>query len=532
MTTSRLQSIQSRWVELLIQLVLPIAGLAAAYWLIASPILSSPYWGDDHGSSQLPMQLAANREAFLHWWIRLNQDWSDTTGRFFPLDILRAGAIFVLFQDRAAYKVLQFLMLALSITSLGFLIGVVLRSRWAAYSAVGIALMTIQMKSWYDPFWQFGGQQEAVNLLACCSLAFAVLAARARPGWRAYGAAIAGVIVFCAAALTYESSVFLVLAIPLLLVRESVTSRRRLLIFLSYGAASVILLANLYWQRSHAVVTHPGWQTSFDPTLVVNTLRAQMGGAIPFSYRWNTQGSIFPEGASWPTNALLTIAISVIFAGVMTQSLKHVFATTRRGLLLVGLAGALYWLIPSFFVAISVRWQMEVIPGVAYIPVMAGGFAFAWLLTVVASYAGRLLRSPGCIAAPWIATSRGLTVAALIPAIAISFTVGATASSNVVATHDPAIVIHQVRRDAYVDAIRNGLFRGVPPTAVIEHAAGAWWDWQNAPFAAWYGAPASLRFVTPEAMSGIDCNSADCFKLVEEIPRPGVITYRLERTSS
>jgi hypothetical protein len=530
--TSGQQFTQSRWPRLLFQVVLPITGLAAAYWLVASPILTSPYWGDDHGNSQLPMQLAASGETFLHWWIRLTQEWSATTGRFFPLDVLRAGAMFVLFEERSTYKAAQFLILALSVASFGFLIGVILRSRWAAYSAVGIALMTIQMKSWYDPFWQFAGQQESVNLLACCSLALAVLSARARSGWRTYGAAATGIVAFCAAALTYESSIFLVLAVPLLLIREPVTNGRRILITLSYGSASAILLANLYWQRSHAVVTNPGYQTSLDPNLVVSTLKAQMGGAVPFSYRWHTQGSILPEGASWPTSVLLTILICVVLAGVMTISLKHVFTAKRRGLLLVGFAGALYWFVPSFFVAISSRWQMEVRPGVAYIPVMAGGFALAWLLTVFASYAGRLLRSPGCIAAPWIATPRGLMVAALVPAIGVSCVVGATASSNALATRDPAIVIYQVRRDAYTDAVKRGLFRAIPPTAVIKHAAGDWWDWQNASFTAWYGAPANLRFVTPDAMPGIDCRSEDCFNLVEENPRPGVITYRLERISS
>jgi hypothetical protein len=511
--------------------IFPIFGLIAAYWLVAGPILGSPYWGDDHGDSQLPMRLAASQTSFFRWWIDLTQEWSATTGRFFPLNVLHAGAVFYFFNDRAIYKLYQFVILAISLSGFAFLIGTILRSRWAGYAAFGLALMTIQMRSWYDPFWEFGGQQPLVNLLSCLGLATAIVACRQSTRRGATIATIIGMVIFAGAILTYESSIFLVVAVPILLLRERESLKRRVAIVAGYGAVSLVLLINLLWQRSLAVVTNPGYQVALDPHLVARTLRNQMGGAIPLSYRVQTVNAVLPSDAGWPTDRVLTVFICALFAGVMTVALLNVFRLPRRGLVLAGIAALIYWVIPSFFVAISARWQMEVRPGVAYIPVMAGGLAVAWLLVLAASALGRALRSPGSIAAPWSGSTRGLTLVAACLAIGVGTIAGITASSNATAVRDPAIVVQQLRRDAYIDALQNGLYKGIAANSFIGHNVGEWWNWENSAFGAWYGASPDLQFVLPQDFPNANCTVNECYILVEQNPAPGVITYDLERVT-
>ena len=96
---------------------------------------------------------------------------------------------------------------------------------------------------------------------------------------------------------------------------------------------------------------------------------------------------------------------------------------------------------------------------------------------------------------------------------------------------DPAIVIHQVRRDAYIDAIQSGLYRGIAPNAFIGHGVGEWWTWENARFGAWYGASPDLQFVLPQDFPNANCTVNECYILVEQNPAPGVITYDLERVT-
>ena len=89
--------------------------------------------------------------------------------------------------------------------------------------------------------------------------------------------------------------------------------------------------------------------------------------------------------------------------------------------------------------------------------------------------------------------------------------------------------ILQLRRDAFAQAVQQGLLSGdVPKNAVIVRPVVDWWEWQNTAFAAWYGAPDTIRFVRPEDLGTVDCGGTDpCYQIVEENPSPGVITYRL-----
>ena len=116
-------------------------------------------------------------------------------------------------------------------------------------------------------------------------------------------------------------------------------------------------------------------------------------------------------------------------------------------------------------------------------------------------------------------------------AIGIAAVAGITASSNAAAVRDPAIVVQQVRRDAYIDALQHGLYKGIAPNAFIGHGTGEWWTWENAAFGAWYGASPDLQFVLPQDFPNANCTVNECYILVEQNPAPGVITYDLKRVT-
>ena len=499
------------------------------YWLVARPILSSPYWGDDHGDSQLPMQLQFNHQSFFNWWLDLTEQWTSTTGRFFPLNVLNGSAVYYLFQDRSSYKMYQFAIVALALVALAVLIGVIARSKWAAFVATGVALMTLQMKPWFDPFWQFAGQQSMVNILSCCALVLAVIASRRHSRKALLTTAVAGACAFAGAILTYESSILLVVAIPLLLFREAAARRTKVTVFGVYFIPTIALFVNLLYQRSKAVVTNPGYTVSLDPHAVFTTFKHQMVAALPLSYRLHTADSPLPPNAEWPLAPAVTFGVTAIFIAAMSVSVYQLVTHRTRRLDTAALAGLIYWAVPSLFVAISLRWQSEVRPGVGYIPVMAGGFAFAWLMTLGLARVSSIRLSGAFVLAPWSYRAKWLAAFAVAVASATGLVCGLTASSNKEAVSEPFIVIDQVRRDAYVEAVRHGLYSGIDTNSYIGHRIGEWWNWENAAFSSWYGAPRQLQFVRPEDLRGEVCATTPCYYLIEENPRPGVITYHLQR---
>ena len=524
MTRSEVMTAQLRAVTLW---AVPCLILAAAFWLVASPIIWSPYWGDDMGNSQLPMQFAINNTQLWPWFLENNRGWMEGAGRFFPLSIAQGITAFVVFTDRESYKVYEFAMVAITFSLAAVVVGVFLRSRWCGFAAFGFALAALQFKSWYDPYWQFGGQQELVASLSLISILFAILAARAKRRWSFIALTILGAMALLGAALTYESSVFLVGVTFALLLRERRARSRRWVVGAVYAAVTFAVLANLYTLRQHATVTNPAYVISLVPHKVRETLVNQIISAIPGSYGHFTRGSVLPANASLPMDTVPAVAIAIAFLALMAFSLQNIMRLRIPDLSWGFVAGGVLWVIPSLFVAISSRWQAEVKPGLGYIPVIFGALAFSWIAVLVVAAIGKALQEYGPARDTLYQRTRWM-VSGLLAVVMVGFVL-ATASSNEAAVRFEPFVALQSQRDGFIRSIESGLFaKPVAPDAVIIRSVPDWWFWQNAPFAAWYGAPSTLRFATPEEASTLNCGSAsECYTLIERSEPDGSYSYSL-----
>lgn len=506
-------------------LALPTGALVAAYWLVASPILYSPYWGDDMGNSQIPMQFALHGTSFGPWFHDQLNGWITGTGRFFPLSIAQAGAVFLTFTDRESYKAYQFVILAVTLVLGATLVGVVLRSWWAAVAGFGFELIAIQFKAWYDPYWQFHGQQELVASLAIASWILGVIAIRTRTR-RSFALAIgAGAICVVGGGFTYESSIFLIAGFALLAVHEQ-RLRRGLWAMGVYCMTAGALLLNLLHYRSKVISTTPAYTVSLDPHLVKHTLLTQMQSALPLAYGELTRGSALPSNPSLPVAVPVALMIVIAFVAVMAVAIREVATRIRRRQLWAIGSAAVFWVVPSMFVAISARWQLEVAPGLGYLPVLFGAIAIGWLLTYAVSLIGNEVQRFGAMRQRPHAHLGGAV--ALGCALVAAAVLVVTASSNDSAVRFPPFATLQAQRDGFEHAVRSGLFDAVPPYGVVVRSVPDWWFWQNEPFAVWYGAPKTIRFIDPEQAATGACSTATpCFDLAEHQTASGSYTYSL-----
>lgn len=509
----------------------PIIALGLSFWLVASPILRSPYWGDDMGNSQIPMQFAFNGTQFWPWFQEQNLSWITTTGRYFPLSIIQGGSVFLTFTDRSSYKAYEFVILGVTVALAATLVGLAFRSRWFAFAAAGFTLCAIQMKSWYDPYWQFSGLQELVASLSIASMIFVILAVRAASWLTASLFALLSAACLVAAGVTYESSVFLVICSLFLLVREAPRLARAIPIAAALLTAAGGVLIHLWSLRSTAVVTNPAYQLSLEPHLVKETLVNQMVSAIPLSYGHFTRGSVLPSDPQLPVPWPITILIVGVFIAVMTVSTGRVIQTRRSGIGMFSLAALAFWTIPSIFVAVSARWQTEVQPGLGYIPVLFGALAVGWLCVMGVAIIAQTLRFSNWNA---LIIKRGpaIVFGGFVSILAAGVLV-ITSSSNVAAVQFPPFVELQSQRDSFAESIRNGLLAApLPSNATVVRAVPDWWSWQNAPFATWYGAPSTIRFITPEEAAVGGCSSSTaCYDLIEQRLPDGKYAYSLRARS-
>jgi hypothetical protein len=450
-----------------------------------------------------------------------------SSGRFFPLSIAEGTAVFLVFTDRESYKIFQFVIVGVTLTLSAVLVGTFLKSRWCGFAAFGVSLAALQLKSWYDPYWQFAGQQELVASLALSSTLCAILAVRRRRKWPFFILTVLGTLALVGAATTYESSVFLVGVSFALLIRERGRRSRRLVVGVTYAAAALVVLANLFLLRNHATVTNPAYVISLVPHKVRETLTNQVISAVPGTYGHFTRGSMLPTDPSLPVAPLLAVPIVIAFVVVMAVAARHIMLRSTPNLTWAYAAGAVLWVVPSFFVAISSRWQMEVKPGLGYIPVIFGALAFSWIAILAVATLGRALQQY----APSLTVSSAVPIRALSTLLAVGSAcmLLITASSNEAAVRFEPFAALQAQRDGFVAAIESGLFgKQISPNAVIVRPIPDWWYWQNAPFAAWYGAPATLRFATPDEALTFNCGgSDDCFVLNEARQVDGSYSYSL-----
>jgi hypothetical protein len=239
---------------------------------------------------------------------------------------------------------------------------------------------------------------------------------------------------------------------------------------------------------------------------------------------------VLPADASLPVDPVLAIAIAVAFLTLMAFSLRRVMRLRIPKLSSGFVAGGVLWVVPSLFVAISSRWQAEVGPGLGYIPVIFGVLAFSWIAVLMVVALGRALQRFVPLREALLERTRWMATALLAGVMA--GLILATASSNEAAVRFEPFVALQSQRDGFIRSIESGLFAApVAPDAVIIRSVPDWWYWQNTPFATWYGAPPTLRFVTPEEASSLNCQGSNkCFMLIERQKPDGSYSYSLTPT--
>ena len=244
----------------------------------------------------------------------------------------------------------------------------------AALSTLALFPATLQIRFFFDPIVQFSlHMQVALELVL---LGLVGLAAYVRFG-RRFALLVAAVVAYTGACLIYEPTY----AFALLFVATAIVSiplrRRQIAIAAAFIAPPLLCAGVAFWLRAQHPLP-PGDQHSIHASLgpVVSTFVTQALGAIPFSYRVYDPGHIFPVSDRW-SDATWLVAIMAFL--ILAVALRDTRIKPPRDVAVASIA-ALAWLLSGVIVAFSPRWQVELSPGLAYIPVYFGDAAMAVLL--------------------------------------------------------------------------------------------------------------------------------------------------------
>jgi len=456
-----------------------VVALLAVCALQLRAILASGYSNDDVLNSQIPMEMRLTGRSFLDYWRDQTSYWQQTHGRFFPVSGLETVLVFTTFTSRAAYKAFQVVVAVAALGAFVLFVRQLTGQLWAGLLAGLVAVTGMQVRAWNDPWLQYNGQQPTTLLLVVGAMsAFLAWARSGRVRWL-----VVALVPWTLTLMLYETTFAFVVLFPVLVLGSARPRRARVAACLVMLAPVVVLGAYVATLRSDADQRTTSYTTDLDPTEVLPALVEQVGAALPLSY-----SALGPDPAvrPWARDALLPgFADLLVVAGAAAVA---AVALARSGPIdrvrrwqLAGLGGAL-WLLPAGFVAVTVRWQQELEPGLGYVSVYLQTFGMA--LLAVAAVGWWRARRPAPVGRAVIA----------VAVVLVSLVLVVTQEGNRRAVD--ALQPLRWDREAFGHAIDDGLLTGVQAGDGI--LALTLQLWATPAFAHAHGAPpTALQFGGP-----------------------------------
>ncbi|MGA8534009.1 MAG: hypothetical protein WB615_07875 [Candidatus Tumulicola sp.] len=360
----------------------PIA-IALLCLTVIAPALWSGWLGDDAYYSALNGILGEDRIALFHAMWHSFDVWLWGNGRFYPGLVVEKYLVFALFTNLIAYKALL-VVATIATVELFRRCVAAYATPWVATLSALVAVTLLSERGYQDAILAYNAMPQLVALATLGSmLAFRRVLER---GDRFAGAL--AIALYAVAALTYEDAYgFALLYAGLARCRglSWAEAVRRSAPFLAIGAGLAVVSLAL---RS-AVHLPPGSLYAFNaaPFDVLRTFTDQVTAALPLSYWFFDPSHIYSRANFFDfyNNAPVQPLVFVAFA---VATAKAIAECRPQGIRLSHLAafGAALTVLAAAPIALTVKYQHELHPGLGYLPVFFEAFGVALVLAAAAAW--------------------------------------------------------------------------------------------------------------------------------------------------
>ncbi len=371
----------SRW--------LPAVVLALGF-IVISPVLASGWTGDDAFYSALNGILGANR---LTLWQAMSHSfyvWFFGNGRLYPGLILEKYLVFAAFTNLVAYK--GFLIAATLATVEMFrrCVQAYTTPTFGVLSAL-LAVALLLVHGYQDALIAYNGMAQVVAIAMLGSF-MAFRASLAGDGRRI---AILSLLLYAAAALTYEDVYLLCVLYPVL-ARYACGSWRVAMRAARPPLAIAAALA-LFELLLHAWVRLPPgapYAIDLNAARFFTTAFYQVTAAFPLAYwladppQYSSVGAMLASAPAFP---FIFASVALVCWAVLGDAVRD---EKKR---LPFLTGSLLTILPALPIALLVTYQPELRLGLGYLPVFFQTFGVALLLAATATAAVRRFGAPARI---------------------------------------------------------------------------------------------------------------------------------------
>jgi len=474
---------------------LSFAGVGILLWFLW-PILDSAYVADDIPNSQRSAHLAFYSENWLQFVIRGTRQWMQSEGRFFPVATLENVLLFHTIHSRFIYKSLQLIFILFLILTLSYLVRL-LTNCWRASLLVLIFFAaSLQVRVWYDPTISFGLLLPSVGIKAICALILILLGIRSEKKWYRRSYFFVASISWSLALMQYEVVLLIApLAVLIAYHETQYTKRVRLAAVVAIALPSVTYTIFSFVIRS-GVRPSTAYTTNFDPSAFLPTLKYQVLGAIPLTVPYSRVDNRLRIS---DTIAHLSV-LNIIFCLVALVGIAHLIlglgVFSRKTRATVFLFGVILIVMPAVPTSLSVRWQAEVGPGHAYLPVMLQYLGTTILLLVATIETKNLIK---------LLIRKNKTV---LKSLTVCFaTVLSVGSIAIICVNRSGIEFtnstfrgFQSDREIFEATVRRGLVDNSLRDGVFLYSKYDPNLWINMEYVKWLGGPTIANFGSPATM--------------------------------
>lgn len=331
---------------------LSILTVGAATFLLAWPVVGTPYVIDDVTNAQIPVGLAKGHITRWHYFTVMNDSWI-RQGRFFPSSILYATFMWTTFPTRVEYKVwLLALMLGVTL-GLGYWV-------WRALgnTAVAVIATAAMVACWqfrypmdlagqtYDGLTAFAGEVPWAMLLM---LITGALVLRQPKRW-APGVFGLAVVVWSITVSTYEYAVLVAPALiaALWLVPSDRSWRRRAIAAIVGPALCEVGIA--LWLIAHRVgPPNSEYTLSFSPLPLIEGITRELIAVLPMSSYW-IPGPVRPALHLDAGLVTLCVCLAIVLSAVLVVEWRKLPVLSLHTRLLLAGIGSWMWFAPAVLI--------------------------------------------------------------------------------------------------------------------------------------------------------------------------------------
>lgn len=390
---------------------------ALTTWVLGvavAPVAGTRYRSDDLVNSGVQDGFAPGPWGALRgsasWVVEVTGLWVRTEGRFFPGSAAWTMAVFGIAPSEAAYKVVLALLGAAALLLAAAVTATLVRTGAAVPVVVVATAGVLTLRPWFDGLDTFSG---VVPLTACLTLGALLLLLRGRGRL----SAVAAVVAWTYALLTYEVAILLTPVLCLVVLVHGRSRRRASLPLLPAAAVSVLVLV----LRAHAAREGAAYAASLEPGAVLATYGKQVAAPLPLAQVWFPRAEV-PVVQDVALLPVMAVAVGLPVLVLLLCVARSPAAARATQLRWAAVLGAATWWCTPLLVAVSAGWQQELPRGQGYLAVVWGYLGIGVLA-----------------AAGWLALARrrahrggrATTAALVLASLALAAAVVATSSLSI-----------------------------------------------------------------------------------------------------